>query len=88
MEKSQEIVKSLYDKYKNDETIIKKINLFIEQLPKTIEDTDTNMQIKKLRKDKLTDETDKFINSFLNQKDVKYFYITNTNSFIKYNNKI
>ena len=30
----------------NDETIVNKINLFIEQLPKTIEDTDTNMQIK------------------------------------------
>ena len=87
MEKSIKIIESLYDKYKNDETIINKINLFIEQLPKTIEDTDTNMQIKKLRKDKLTDETDKFINSFLNQKDIHYFYIGNTNSFIKYDNE-
>ena len=87
MENSLKIIQSLYDKYKNDDTIIKKINLFIEQLPKTIEETDTNLQIKKLRKDKLTDETDKFINHFMNQKDVTYFYISNTNSFIKYDNE-
>ena len=87
MEKSIKIIETLYDRYKNEETIINKINLFIEQLPKTLEDTDTNIQIKKLRKDKLTIETDKFINSFMNQKDVQYFYISNTNSFIKYNSK-
>ena len=62
MENSIKIIESLYEKYKNDNVIISKINLFIAQLPKTIEDTDTNIQIKKLRKDKLTDETDKFIN--------------------------
>lgn len=87
MEKSVTIIKTLYEKYKNDENIINKMNLFIEQLPKTIEDTDTNLQIKKLRKDKLTNETDQFINSFLNQKNIQYFYIGNTNSFIKYNNE-
>ena len=87
MDKSVKIITSLYEKYKNDKSIINKINLFVEQLPKTLEDTDTNMQIKKLRKDKLTNETDKFINKFMNQKDVQYFYISNTNCFIKYDNQ-
>ena len=87
MENSMQIVHNLYEKYKNDEKIINKINVFIEQLPKTIENTDTNLQFKQLRKDKLTSESEIFINSFLNQKNIEYFYITNTNTFIKYNNQ-
>ena len=75
MENSMQIVHNLYEKYKNDEKIINKINVFIEQLPKTIENTDTNLQFKQLRKDKLTSESEIFINSFLNQKYNKHKYI-------------
>ena len=81
--KSSQTITSIYEKYKNDDWMISKINSYINtQLPTVIDNIKTNHEQRIARIEELTNEQDNFIHSFLN--DNQYFFNSATDRFFYY----
>lgn len=81
--KSSQTVTNIYEKYKNDDWMISKINSYINtQLPNVIDNIKTNHEQRIARIEELTNEQDTFIHSFLN--DNQYFFNSATDRFFYY----
>ena len=59
------IVKSMYDEYKDNPVIFKKLSDCIEQLPEVLKNTNEMIISRENRKNKLVSESESFINKFL-----------------------
>ena len=76
------IVKTLYNEYKNNEIIFQKLLETIEQLPEVLKSTNDMINNKKNRKDKLVSESEIFTNKFLYMN--KFYYNTSSELFFEY----
>lgn len=76
-------------KYENNNEIIQKINEYINELPKYIENYSKEMNQKRERKNLLQEGLDQFVNNIINQK-IYFFSLTSELFFIydKYNYKL
>lgn len=81
--KSSQTVNTIYEKYKQDDWMISKINSYINsQLPNVIDNIKANHEQRVARIEELTTEQDNFIQSFLN--DNQYFFNSATDRFFYY----
>ena len=81
--KSNEIIRSLYEKYSDNPYMFLKIQNYIcVQLPNIMRNMDENHKYKVKRIEDLSTEQDAFINRFLNNN--KYFYVHSTEKFFYY----
>ena len=84
MQENVLMLQNLYEKYKNNEYMLKRINNHISlYLPKTLENELNNFEKRTVRTIKLTNDRDIFIKVFLNKN--RYYYC-NTN-FYEYDGK-
>ena len=75
-------ISKLYTKYQKSPKVLDKFNFYIKkQLPSLLEKY-TRQEEKRIYIEK---ESNKYINEFLSNPDKQYFYIANTDIFIKYN---
>jgi hypothetical protein len=81
---STQTINSIFEKYKNDDWMISKINSYINtQLPNVIDHIQITHEQRIARIEELTTEQDNFIRSFLN--DNQYFFNSATDRFFYYN---
>ena len=81
MEKLVSEVSKLYNEYANETKVLDKMTYYItKQLPSLLEKYN-NQEKKRVYVEK---EKQKYINDFLSNPDVQYFYIPSTSIFIKY----
>ena len=81
---STQTINSIFEKYKNDDWMISKINSYINtQLPNVIDHIKITHEQRIARIEELTTEQDNFIHSFLN--DNQYFFNSATDRFFYYN---
>ena len=79
-------VNMLYEKYSKNEFIQTKIhNYIVNLLPVNLENQNEEHTIRQERKEKLTEEMDKFIARFIGKNN--YFYCNSTEYFFNYNGK-
>ena len=76
------IVKSMYDEYKDNPVIFKKLSDCIEQLPEGLKNTNEMIISRENRKNKLVSESESFINKFLHTHN--FFYHTSSDLFFEY----
>jgi len=75
----------LYEEYKNDEYILKKlVNHINNELPIYLSNTKKQQKVREDRRSLLTEGHDKFVNDFVNKNT--YFYCSTTEIFFKYDN--
>jgi len=78
-----ETIKSLIDKYKDNEYMTQRIyNHIVNYLPNTLDNEDKNHEKRIIRNNFLTNEQQIFIQVFLSKN--KYFYLQNNNLFYEY----
>lgn len=81
--KCVETIKSLIDKYKDNEYMTQRIyNHIVNYLPNTLDNEDKNHEKRVIRNNFLTNEQQIFIQVFLSKN--KYFYLQNNNFFYEY----
>ena len=84
IDKSQNIITSLYEKYKEDEYMLQRIhNHIVNYLPKILENELINHKKRIIRNTYLTSEQQLFIKIFLNKN--QYYYLSSNNCFYEYN---
>ena len=82
--KTQESLLKLFDKYKDNTAVTKKIeNYVVKQLPQMIENSEAEYKKKMQREKKISRDKSIFVYKFLNNN--KYCYIPTTGIFIEYN---
>ena len=82
-EHSIQIIKEIYETYKDDPYMISKTNHYINrQLPFILENIKQNHIISQQRIEELSYEQEQFIYSFLNRN--RYFYVANTEKYFIY----
>lgn len=88
MDEEHKIIDSLFQKYIGKPALVAKLSEFIKvQLPLLLEDVEnTNNEKKKMKLQQMEDKK-KFIFNFLNQPQSQFFYIPNTELFIKYDER-
>lgn len=81
--KCAETIKSLIEKYKDNEYMTQRIyNHIVNYLPNTLDNEDKNHEKRIIRNNFLTNEQQIFIQVFLSKN--KYFYLQNNNFFYEY----
>lgn len=81
---SNKVINNIFEKYKNDDWMISKIDSYIvNQLPNVIDNIKITHEQRISRIEELTNEQDNFISTFLN--DNQYFFISTTDRFFYYN---
>jgi|TARA_B110000285_G_scaffold235423_1_gene317052 hypothetical protein len=81
--KSSNTITNIYEKYKEDDWMLSKINSYINnQLPNVIDNIKTTHEQRIARIEELTNEQDNFVQSFLN--DNQYFFNSATDRFFYY----
>jgi len=81
--KCAETIKSLIEKYKDNEYMTQRIyNHIVNYLPNTLDNEDKNHEKRIIRNNFLTNEQQIFIQVFLSKN--KYFYLQNNNLFYEY----
>ena len=82
LQHSQEVIKSLYENYKDDIFIVNKLNVFIEQLEHNLETAKREREEKLNKQQDMDNYREEFINNFL---ETNYFYYCSTSElFFKY----
>jgi hypothetical protein len=80
-----QIIKNLFEKYKDNEYLLQRINIHFHNLPNTLEHEHKNYEKKINRNNYLSNEQQIFIQVFLSK--YQYYYLHNNNSFYEYNGK-
>jgi|UniRef100_A0A6C0IPW0 hypothetical protein len=82
LQHSQEVIKSLYENYKDDIFIVNKLNVFIQQLEHNLETAKREREEKLNKQQDMENYREEFINNFL---ETNYFYYCSTSElFFKY----
>ena len=85
LQKSQNELEQLFNKYENNQLIQEKIQDYIyNKLPNIIETFIVYKEERNTRKEFLNDRSSKFINSFLTNNEITFFYIPVSELFICY----
>ena len=84
LEKIQQIVAEIYEAYKDDAEVIKKMGHYLEHHLPILMNSHQNRLV---RKQQLEKESAKFIATFLEDQEHQYLYISSSNIFVQYDGR-
>ena len=78
-------IENIITKYKDNESMLEKVNKYIDNLPKYMECIENNKRKKEEQNTRVSECRNQIINSFVHEPFTHYFYIQSSTLFISYN---